>query len=134
MKANGKTMNKKVVEGFITEEIADKYLKSLVKQMLQVRQVWTDNNRTISTANIGYSTVKKYIEDYFEKRMPEFIDKAIDKYLDILLKKHFDKLTLSVSARKAIDKKFEGMLLKYLDNLPEKERTSLMMKYLMCRK
>lgn len=118
----------------IEEEPVAKYLKSMIKQMLTVNKTYTSaSGYKVATHNVGYHTIKAHIENMIEKRMPGLIDSALDRYVNRLAKNQLDQFKLKPKTRTKINDKFEDMLLKYLEDLPEKERSKLMMKYLMCR-
>jgi len=102
--------------------------------MLQIHKTWRNNERRIATNNIGYAEIKKYLDTLIEEKLPNIIDTRFEKHIIKLAKDYLNGITLNASTRKKINDKFEDMLLKYLDDLPEKERSKLMMKYLMCRK
>lgn len=125
---------RKIFKDLITEEQASKYFKSLAHQMLQIHKTWRNNERRIATNNIGYAEIKKYLDTLIEEKLPNIIDTRFEKHIIKLAKDYLNGITLNASTRKKINDKFEDMLLKYLDDLPEKERSKLMMKYLMCRK
>jgi len=48
-----------MISQLVTEELAEKYFQSLVKQMLQVRTNWTNSGYRIFPANIGYKGKKE---------------------------------------------------------------------------
>lgn len=128
--------HKEFFVGLINEEQTTKYFSSLVKQMLHINKSYNSSSGgyRVATNNIGYKEVKAYLDTLILKKLPDLLDKSLEKHVVKLSKHQLDNFTLNASTRKKINDKFEDMLLQYLEDLPEKERSKLMMKYLMCRK
>jgi len=107
-----------------------------MKQTLQVRYSQDKNyNNFVSPRNIGYKKVTTILEAKVKENMPAIMDSSINRHIKELLDDLLNGYhTIPSKSRKILADKMDSMTLDYLDNIPEKEKTKLILKYITCRK